>query len=286
MNTMKGYHDLYLKVDLLLLVYVFESFRKECINSFELDPAYYLSTPGYSWNPLLWFTDVNLKLISDIEKYQFFESTIKGGISMIFKGYAEANNKFLKSCKSTLYITYLDADDLYGHLMMQHLAIEILDQVNPKNFSLHYYSNDNPIGCFLEVDLDYSDELHDLHNYYPLAGEKIGVRKEMWSIYQLQIKEEYNFSLDKNKKRIPNIGNKLNKTQTLLSKLETLFKFIAMQREPKKEGTKIKKQDAKLRDNCIFVKSSKSTENPMKKVDVKIVTTRKQFHNGARSNSY
>ena len=179
MNTVKGYLDLYLKVDLLLLAYMFESFRKVCINSFELDPAYYLSTPGYSWDAMLRFTDVNLKLISDIEKYQFFESTIRG---------AEANNKFLKSYKSTLYITYLYADDLYGHLMMQLLAIEILDQVNSKSFSLHYYSNDNPIGCFLEVDLDYSDELHDLHNYYPLAGEKIGVRKEMWSIHQLQIK--------------------------------------------------------------------------------------------------
>ena len=185
---MKGYLDLYLKVDLLLLAYMFESFKKVCINSFELDPAYYLSTPGYSWDAMLRFTDVNLKLISDIEKYQFFESTIRGGISMICRGYAEANNKFLKSYKSTLYITYLDADDLYGHLMMQHLAIEILDQVNSKNFSLHYYSNDNPIGCFLEVDLDYSDEFHNLHNYYPLAGEKIGVRKEMWSIHQLQIK--------------------------------------------------------------------------------------------------
>ena len=185
---MKGYLDLYLKVDLLLLAYMFESFRKVCINSCELDPAYYLSTPGYSWDAMLRFTDVNLKLISDIEKYQFFESTIRGGISMICKGYAEANNKFLKSYKSTLYITYLYADDLYGHLMMQLLAIEILDQVNSKSFSLHYYSNDNPIGCFLEVDLDYSDELHDLHNYYPLAGEKIGVRKEMWSIHQLQIK--------------------------------------------------------------------------------------------------
>ena len=40
---------------------------------------------------MLRFTDVNLKLISDIEKYQFIESTITGGN----KGYAEASNKFL-----------------------------------------------------------------------------------------------------------------------------------------------------------------------------------------------
>ena len=40
---------------------------KESINSFELDPAHYLSTPGYSWNTVLRFTDVNSKLVSGIE---------------------------------------------------------------------------------------------------------------------------------------------------------------------------------------------------------------------------
>ena len=43
MNTMKDYHDLYLKVDVLLLACGFETFRKESMNSFELDSAYYLS---------------------------------------------------------------------------------------------------------------------------------------------------------------------------------------------------------------------------------------------------
>ena len=30
--------------------------------------ALYLFTPGYIWDPMLWFTDINLKLISVIEK--------------------------------------------------------------------------------------------------------------------------------------------------------------------------------------------------------------------------
>ena len=57
---MEDYHDLHLKVDVLLLACVFETFRSKSINSFELDPAYYLSTPGYSWDAMLRFTDVNL----------------------------------------------------------------------------------------------------------------------------------------------------------------------------------------------------------------------------------
>ena len=130
MHSMKEYHDLYLKVDVLLLACVFETFRIESINSFELDPAYYLSTPGYSWDALLRFTDANLKLISDIEKYQFILSKIRGGISMICKDCAEATNKFLKSHVSnrpTSYIIYLDDNDLYGHTMMQLFPTKIRD---------------------------------------------------------------------------------------------------------------------------------------------------------------
>ena len=65
MNKMKDFQDLYLKVDVLLLHCV----RNESINPFELDLVYYLSTLRYSQDAMLRFIDVNLKLISDIEKY-------------------------------------------------------------------------------------------------------------------------------------------------------------------------------------------------------------------------
>ena len=46
---------------------------------------------------------------------------------------------------------------------------------------------------------------------------------------------------------------------------------IELQREAEEEGNKIKKE-AELRNNAIF---SKLIENPMSKIDVKIVSTRK-----------
>ena len=64
-------------MDVLLLCDVLEVFIIKYINSFELDPAHYVSTPGYSWDTMLKFIVFNLKLISDIEKYQFIESTIR-----------------------------------------------------------------------------------------------------------------------------------------------------------------------------------------------------------------
>ena len=77
---MKEYFDMYLKIDALLLACVSEIFKTKSIYSFELDLAHYLSTPCYSWNPVLTLTDVNLILISDvyIEEYQFIESIIIG----------------------------------------------------------------------------------------------------------------------------------------------------------------------------------------------------------------
>ena len=167
---------MYLTADILLLLYccTFETFRTESINSFELDPTHHLSTPAYSWDAMLKFADVHLKLISKTEKYQFLESTIRGDISVIWKGHAEANNKFLKfygANKHTAYIKNLDANDLYQHLMMQLLPTEILHWVNPKDFNLDNSSKKSPIGCFLDVDLDYPNELHDLHNDYTSVGE-------------------------------------------------------------------------------------------------------------------
>ena len=76
--------------------------------------------------------------------------------------------------------------------MMQLLPTKILDWVNPKDFNIDIYSTNGSIGCFLEDDLDRTNELHDLHNYYPLAVERrsnrrnaVGISITNDRIYQL-----------------------------------------------------------------------------------------------------
>ena len=43
---MREYHDLYLKTDVILLADVYENFRKVCKDNYNLDPAWYYTSPG------------------------------------------------------------------------------------------------------------------------------------------------------------------------------------------------------------------------------------------------
>ena len=52
------YLDLYVQSDTLLLADVFENFRDKCIESYELDPAHFLSVPGLAWQACLKKTGV------------------------------------------------------------------------------------------------------------------------------------------------------------------------------------------------------------------------------------
>ena len=66
----------------------------------------------------------------------------------------------------------------------------------------------SPIGYLLEVDLEYPDKLHELHNDYPLAPEKLAVSSDMLSKYCKKIADKYEIKVGDAKKLIPNLGNK------------------------------------------------------------------------------
>ena len=75
--------------------------------------------------------------------------------------------------KPTTFITYLDKNNLYGWTMCEYLPyarFEWVKNINEFNINSIYEKSDT--GYFLEGDLKYPDELHELHNDYPLASEK------------------------------------------------------------------------------------------------------------------
>lgn len=79
-KNLGDYHDLYLKMDVLLLSEVFEGFRSTCLNYYKLDPVYYFSAPGLAWDAMLKMSGVKLDLISDIEMSTMVERGMRGGL--------------------------------------------------------------------------------------------------------------------------------------------------------------------------------------------------------------
>ena len=77
-----------------------------------------------------------------------------------------------------------------------------------EGFDVKSIEDDAEVGYFLEVDLEYPPELHDLHSDYPLAPEKMRISHTMLSPYQHDLKEELGYKPAQVEKLIPNLWNK------------------------------------------------------------------------------
>ena len=148
---------------------------------------------------------VTLEKISDPDKYMFFEQGMRGGVSYINKRYSEASKN--------LNILYLDMNNLYGCAMRQYLPIsnfKWVKKIHKIEQKLMNIKHNCSTGYVLEVDLEYPQELHDIHNDYLLAPEKINIPKEWLSKYCLKITSAHNITTVTVKKLVPNLMNKNN----------------------------------------------------------------------------
>ena len=205
-NTFEDFHNHYLIKDVLLLAEIFENFISINLKYFGLDPCHHFSSPGLSWDAMLKMTKKELEKTNDPDKYMFFEQGMRGGISYINKRYSKANNKYCPDYDKTKpekYIIDLDMNNLYGHAMSQYLPyanfkwVKNIDKIKQKLMNI---KSNSSTGYILEVDLEYPQELHDIHNDYPLAPEKINIPKEWLSKYCLKIANTHNITSGKVKK--------------------------------------------------------------------------------------
>ena len=297
LKNMGEYHDLYLKSDILLLADVFENFRKTCLQYYKLDPCHYFTSPGLSWDAMLKMTKMQLQLMTDIDMFQFIEKGMRGGTSYIANRYGEANNKYMKTYDEkapSKYIMYLDANNLYGWAMSQYLpngGFRWMTENQINKINLSKYSENSKKGLILEVDLAYPEELHDLHNDYPLAPEKVKVGEKMLSEYCQKIASKYNISTGLVHKLIPTLSNKekyvlhyrnLQLYTDLGLKLTKVHRVLEFNQSPwlkeyidfnteKRTNAKnaFEKDFFKLMNNSVF---GKTMENIRKRVDVRLVT--------------
>jgi len=193
-KTLQQYHDHYLKTDVLLLPDVFENFRNTIYGEHRLDPLHFITLPSLAWTTALKRTGVKLDLITDADMYLMIENNMRGGIATISHRHAVANNPSMNDeydpSKPHSFITYLDANNLYGTAMSEPLltgGFGFLDDEQMAAFDVMTIPKDSDRGYIVECDLKYPESLHELHSDYPMASEHLTISKDMLSDFALSV---------------------------------------------------------------------------------------------------
>ena len=312
MNTMKDYHDLYLKTDVLLLADCFENFRNKCIEFYKLDPAHFYTTPGLSWSAALKMTGVTLELLGDIDMHLMIEKGVRGGVSTIVNRYCKANNKYMTPengieeeydpNKSSMYILDLDANNLYGWAMSQPLptgSFMWISDASDKEVILQRLANispSSPEGYIFEVDLEVPRNLHDYFNEYVPAPEHYQVTKDKLSPFNKFCLEKFNLKHICGVKLIPHLEKKIKYVvhfTTLKSyidmgiKVTQIHRILKFKQSPwlkryidfntnqrKLAKNQFEKNFFKLMNNSVF---GKTIENLRNRNNIELVHTEKRF---------
>ena len=286
-KSIRDYHDLYLKSDVLLLTDVFENFRKTCLKHYKLDPVHYYTSPGLAWDACLKETGQELELLHDYDKLMMFERGIRGGITHISKRYAEANNKYMKDYNPDVessYIQYLDANNLYGWAMSQQLpthgfkwmsnitkekVMEILEKAN------HSMLNMGRKGYIFEVDLEYPSNLWEDHNDYPLAPEKMVVNGVEKLLCHFKPRKNYVVHY-RNLRQYLELGMRITAVHRGISFYQSSWMepYIRKNTELRKTAANSFEKDFfKLMNNSVF---GKTIENIRKRQNIELVDNRKK----------
>ena len=281
--------------DSVLLADVFENFRKVCQEKCGLDPAHYYSAPGLSWDALLKRTGVDLELLMDMDMHLMIERGMRGGISMVSQRHAKANNPRVERydpTQQTSYITYLDANNLYGWAMSRPLPKKSFHwkRVMPTEEQIMKMKWNSKKGWIMEVDLEYPAYLHDSHKDYPLAPKKKMISPEQMSEYQRRLMADLDLTMPNTENLVLTLEDKekyvvhYSNLQFYLRqglRLKKVHRVIEFHQEPWMEpyirmNTEFRKQAKsdfetdfyKLMNNSVF---GKTMENLRNRVDVKVV---------------
>ena len=214
-------------------------------------------------------------------------------------GYDDSN-------KPSTFIIYLNKNNLYGWSISEYLPYKEFEWLeNVDELDVMSINEKREIGYFLEVDLEFPEELHELHNDYPLAPEKLVVTNDMLSKYCKKIAHEYGIKVGDVTKLIPNLrgkakyvlnyrnlelhlslGMKLIKIHRVLQfkQSDWMKNYIDFNREKIKNGANDFENDFfKWMINSAY---GKTMENLRKKINVRFVNNEKEFLKYTRKSTY
>lgn len=207
-RNFQDYMEAYLATDVCLLADVYENFRSNCMRDYELDPAHYLSSAHFTFDAFMRKTRCIMDKFHDADHYLFVNRAIRGGVSMICRRHAQANNKYMTNFnpkEPSSYIIYLDANNLYGWAMSQYLPTGGLRWMNSEELNIEQIMStpdDGDIGYFVQVTLTYPHELHDRHSDFPLAPTHDKIHKTKLSPYAKYVVNKHKLTQGVNTKKL------------------------------------------------------------------------------------
>ena len=181
---------LYLKMDVLQLADIFENFVENATLEYGINPLYSYSLPGYTWKAGLKLTKIILDYIKDKELLLVLENKIRGGISSVM------GDRFVEPSE-TEQILYIDANNLYGWAMSQYLPTSNFENPGfPEEYELEQIVEDlrfipynNTYGFFKECDLEYSQDIKQTTENFPLCPYQVEANCELFSDYMKSVKQ-------------------------------------------------------------------------------------------------
>ena len=177
------------------------------------------------------------------------------------------------------FLEYLDANSQHGWAMSQPLPVDgfkwVKDLSKINEDFIKNYDEDSDKGYILEVDVEYSKNLHHLHSDLPFLPERMKANKCNKLVCNLHDKKNYVVHIRSLKQSL-NHGLILKKVHRVIQfNQEAWIKpYIDINTELRKqEKNDFEKDFFKLTNNSVFVKT---VENVRKHRDIKLVTTDKR----------
>ena len=172
--------------------------------------------------------------------------------------------------------------DLNGLKIINEIVNKILNK-----------SDNSLYGYFLEVDLEYPENLHGSHKDYPMAPEKIKIKDELLSPNCLEIKNNYDIKSGDINKLVPNLMPKKNyvvhyrnlkyylSQGLMLKKVHRILEFKQSawmkpytEKKRKEATNEADKNQFKLLNNAVY---AKTMENMRKRIKIRIIKTEKDL---------
>ena len=121
--------------------------------------------------------------------------------------------------KEPSYLHYWNVNNLYGWVMSQKLSVNIFEWIkDTSQFNEDFiknYNEESDEGYFLEVDVQYLEKLHELHNDLPFLPERMKIEKVEKLVANLHDKTEYVIHI-RNLKQALNHGLVLKKVHRVI----------------------------------------------------------------------